>query len=191
MAKVVEQARLVLHVAEHDDRVGMPRLEDGRQRDPLVDATVRVAQDDVVAAGHRLDGERFDDGGEERVAEVADDRPDQHGRRPAQASGVRVRSVAELTRGDHHPFAGVGRDRHAGRGVVEHTRDGALGHACHPGDVAHGGDMRRGPLLRRPLRFARRVDAPRSLRSHPCKRSTRDARIRCQKAAGTDSARAV
>ncbi len=60
-AQVVEQARLVLHVAEHDDGIGVTRLEDGGQGDPLVDAAVRMPEHDVVAARHRLDGERLDD----------------------------------------------------------------------------------------------------------------------------------
>ena len=60
IAEVVEQPWLVLHVAEHDDRVAVAGLEDGRQGERLVDAAVGVAEDDVVAAGHRLDGERLD-----------------------------------------------------------------------------------------------------------------------------------
>ena len=60
IAQVVEQARLVLHVAEHHDGVGVAGLEDGGQGDPLVHPAVRVAEDDVVAARHRLDRERLD-----------------------------------------------------------------------------------------------------------------------------------
>ena len=36
IAEVLEQARLVLHVAEHHDRIGVAGLEDGGQGDPLV-----------------------------------------------------------------------------------------------------------------------------------------------------------
>ena len=93
MTEVVEQARLVLHVPEHDDRIGVAGLEDRSQGDPLVHPAVGVAQHDVVAARHRLDGERLDDGGEEWVAEVPDDCADQHRRRPAQAPGVRIGPV--------------------------------------------------------------------------------------------------
>ena len=66
IAQVVEQARLVLHVAEHHDGIGVARLEDGGEGDPLVHPAMRMAEDDVVAAGHRLDRERLDDAGEER-----------------------------------------------------------------------------------------------------------------------------
>ena len=59
-AQVVEQPRLVLHVAEQDDGVGVARLEDRRQGDALVEAALGVAEDDVVAVAHRLDGERLD-----------------------------------------------------------------------------------------------------------------------------------
>ena len=78
MPEIVEEARLILHVPEHDDRVRVAGLEDRRQRDPLVHPPVRVAEHDVVAAGHRLDGERLDDGGEEWVTEVSNDGADQH-----------------------------------------------------------------------------------------------------------------
>ena len=88
-AQVVEQPRLVLHVAEEDDRVGVAGLEDRRQGDALVEPALGVAEDDVVAVAHRLDRERLDGAGEERVAEVADDRADEHRRRAAQAAGER------------------------------------------------------------------------------------------------------
>ena len=124
--EVGEQPWLVLHVAEHDDRVAVAGLEDGRQRERLVDAAVGVAEDDVVAVGHRLDGERLDRAGEERVAEVADDRADEHRRRAAQAAGKRVRPVAELARRQVHPLARLRGDRDPRWGVVEDARDGAL-----------------------------------------------------------------
>ena len=90
----------------------MARLEDAVRPSALVDATVRVAEDDVVAAGHRLDRERLDGGGEERVAEVAHDRTDEHRRGAAQAARERVRPVAQLPGRQVDPLAGLGRDRH-------------------------------------------------------------------------------
>ena len=83
--QVVEQARLVLHVAEQHDGVGVAGLEDRGQRDALVEPALGVAEDDVVAVAHRLDREGLDGAGEERVAEVAHDRPDEHRRGAAQA----------------------------------------------------------------------------------------------------------
>ena len=173
LAEVLEQTRLVLHVAEHHDGVGVAGLEDRRQRDPLVHPAMGVADDDVVAAGHRLHGQRLDDRREERIAEVAHDRADEHRRRAPQAPGVRVRAVTELPRGDEDAFAGVGRDRDPGRGVVEDARDRALGDTRGARDVAHRRDRPRsrpvGPCDGRRRRIARTVVR---LYSHRCKRIT-------------------
>ena len=136
-AQVVEQARLVLHVAEQDDRVRVARLEDRREGDALVEPALGVAQHDVVAVAHRLDREGLDRAGEERVAEVADDRADEHRRRAAQAARQGIGPVAEVLGGLEHPRPGLGGDRHARRGVVEDPRDRALRDPCHARDVAH------------------------------------------------------
>ena len=50
VAQVLDDARLVAHVAQQDDGVAVARLEDGPQRDRLVGAGVGGAQDHVVAA---------------------------------------------------------------------------------------------------------------------------------------------
>ena len=76
----------------------MARLEDRREGDALVEPALRVAEDDVVAAGHRLDRERLDRAGEERVAEVAHDGADEHRRRAAQAAGERIRAGSRARR---------------------------------------------------------------------------------------------
>ena len=136
-SQVVEQAWLVLHVAEHHDRVAVARLEDGRQGQTLVHATVGMTQDDVVAAGHRLDRERLDRRREERVAEVADDRADEHRRGAAQTASQRVRPIAELLGRPIDAFARLGSDRDAGRRVVEDPRHGALRDLGDGRDVAH------------------------------------------------------
>ena len=119
IAQVLEEAGLVLHVAEHHDGIGVARLEDGGQGDPLVHPAMRVAEHDVVAAGHRLDRKRLDGAGEERIAEVPDDRADEHGRRATQASRVWVRPVPQLSSRDHDPLARLGGDLDLGRRVVQ------------------------------------------------------------------------
>ena len=140
IAQVIEEPRLVLHVAEHHDGVRVTGLEDGREGDPLVDAAVRVADDDVVAARHRLDGQGLDHGREERVAEVADDRADEHGRGAAEASRMRVGTIAQAPRRHEDAFACLGGDRDPRRGIVEDPRHRALRDAGSPRDVAHRRD---------------------------------------------------
>ena len=147
-AQVVQEPRLVLHVAQEDDRVRVPGLQHGRQRDLLVEPTLGVTEDDVVAVRHRLDRQRLDRAGPERVAEVAHDRADEHRRRAAQAAGQGVRPVAEPARGEVHPLARLLGDGDARRGVVEDPRDRALRDLGRDRDVAHGRDRsarRRGP----------------------------------------------
>ena len=175
--QVLEQARLVLHVAEHDDRVAVPGLDDRRQRDGLLEAAVRVAEDDVVAAAHRLHGQGLDGPGEEGVAEVPDDRPEQHRRGASKAARERVRTVAEPACGQDDAFARLGRDRDPRGDVVEDARHGALRDAGRGRDVAHGRDRggsaagRSRPLI--DIRRHARTGVAAVLRSHAPKRSTR------------------
>ena len=153
--QVREEPGLVLHVAEQDDRVAVAGLEHRRERERLVRPAVGVPQHHVVAVAHRLDRERLDRAGEERVGDVADDRAQQHRRGPAQPAGQRVGAVAQLTGGAEDALPGLRGDRDAGRCVVEDARDGALRHAGHRRDVAHPGDsprrrgVRRGPAVAR------------------------------------------
>ena len=135
--QVFEQPRLVLHVAQQDDRVAMAGLEDHGQRDRLVGASMGVTEHDVVAVGHRLDRERLDRTREERVRDVADDGTEQHRGGAAQPAGERVRPISELASGKDHPFPGRLRDRDAGRCVVQDARDRALRDLGHRGDVTH------------------------------------------------------
>ena len=125
-AQVVEQSGLVLHVAEHHDRVAVTRLQDRRQGEAFVHPAVGMPEDHVVAAGHRLDSERLDGRREKRVAEVADHRADEHRRSAAEATCQRVRAVPQLSGCKVDPFSCLGRDRHPGWGVVEDARNGAL-----------------------------------------------------------------
>ena len=138
--QVREESRLVLHVAEQDDRVAVAGLEDGRQRERLVGPALGVAEDHVVAAGHRLDRQGLDGAREERVGDVAHDRAEQHRRGAAQAAGERVGPVAELARRERDALPGLLGDRHPGRGVVQDPRDGALGDPGRGRDVAHRRD---------------------------------------------------
>ena len=138
VAQVGQQLRLDPHVAEQHDGVGVPGLEHRGQRDRLVEAAVHVPEHDVVAVRHRLDHQRLDRPGEERVAEVPDHGADQVGRRAAQPAGQRVGPVAEPARRLHDPLAGLRRDRHPGRHAAEHPRHGALRHLGRGGDVPHG-----------------------------------------------------
>ena len=101
--QVFEQPRLVLHVAQQDDRVAMTGLEDHGQRDRFVGASMGVTEHDVVAVGHRLDRERLDRTREERVRDVADDGTEQHRGGAAQSAGERVRPISELASGKDHP----------------------------------------------------------------------------------------
>ena len=135
--EVVEQPRLVAHVAEQDDGVAMPGLEHGVQLDRLVGEPVGAAEHDVVVAlpgprRHGLDGR-----GEERVGDLPDDDPEQHRLGAAQAAGQRVGPVAEAVGDVEHALAGVGGDRHDRDGVVEDARHGRLRDAGGAGDVLH------------------------------------------------------
>ncbi len=49
--QVFEHPRLVAHVAQHEDGVDMPRLEDRAEQDGLVSAAMRMTEHDVVAVG--------------------------------------------------------------------------------------------------------------------------------------------
>ncbi len=101
--EVVEQAGLVAHVAEQDDRVAVPGLEHGVQLDRLVGRAVGAAEHDVVVAlagtgRHRLDHRR-----EEGVGDLAHDDAEQHRGGPAQARASGLgryprRPAASMTR---------------------------------------------------------------------------------------------
>jgi hypothetical protein len=132
-----EQTRLVLDVAEQDDGVAMPRLEDGRQGERLVRAAVRVAKHHVVATRHRLDRQRLDRASEEGVGDVPHDGAEEHRRRPAQPAGQRVGPVPQAAGSERDALARFGRDRDPRRRVVEHPRHCALRDARLAGDVAH------------------------------------------------------
>ena len=140
VAQVLEQPGLVLHVPEHDDGIAVPDLEDRAQGDLGVEPAMGVPQHDVVALVGGRRRERLEGRREERVAEVADDRADQHRRRSAQGARHRVRPVPELLRGRDHPGAGLLRDRNPGRGVVQDARDRAVRDAGDERDVAHPRD---------------------------------------------------
>ncbi len=137
VAQVVEQARLVAHVTEQQDRVALARLEHGCQGVGLGGLRVGVAQDDVVAEPAGLDRDSLDRPGEERVRDVTDDRAEEHRRRSAQGTGERIGPVAHITCGGQDTLAGLGRDRDGQRGIVEDSRDGAARHAGRDRDVSH------------------------------------------------------
>ena len=143
VAQVGEQLRLALHVAEDHDRVAVPRLEHGGERVRLVGAAVGVAEDHVVAAGHRLDRERLDRARKERVGDVAHDRPDEHRRCAAEPTGQGVGPVAEALRGRQDALPRLGRDGDARRDVVQDPGDRALRDPGGRGDVAHRRHARR------------------------------------------------
>jgi hypothetical protein len=137
VAQVVEQARLVAHVTQQQDRVALARLEHGRQGVGFGGLRVRVAQDDVVAERAGLGRDSLDGPREERVGDVTDDRAEEHRRRPVQGTGERIGPVAHVTCGGQDTLAGPGRDRHGQRGVVEDPRDRAPRHAGRGRDVPH------------------------------------------------------
>ena len=119
--QVLEQPWLILHVAEEEDRIAMPRLEHGRQRDRLIRPAMRVTEHEVVAARPRFLGQRFDRPCEERVGDVADDGPEQHRRGAAKATRERVRPVAELAGSIVYPRSRLVGDGHPRRDIVEHA----------------------------------------------------------------------
>ena len=96
--EVPDQARLVSHVADDDDRVALSRLEHGCECQRFVGALARVAEHDAVPALARLEREGVDRTREERVGDVPDDRAEQHRRRAPQPARVRVRAVARARR---------------------------------------------------------------------------------------------
>ena len=93
--EVVEEARLVAHVAEQHDAVAVAGLEDGAQRDRLVGLAVGAAEHHVVVAFSGRQRHGFDRGGEEQVGDVADDQSEQHRLGAPQTAGQRVRAIAE------------------------------------------------------------------------------------------------
>ena len=140
VAQVVEQARLIGHVAEQHDRIAVARLEHRGQRERLFKPAVGVAEHDVVPAAHRLDGKSLDGVREEGVAEVADDGPQQHRRGAAQSAGEGVRPIPEPSCRQDDALSRLCRDGDARRDVVEHPRDRALRDAGGGRDVAHRRD---------------------------------------------------
>jgi hypothetical protein len=124
--EVGEQLRLVSHVAGDHDRIALPRLQNRRQRQRLVRPLAGVTEDDAVAALACLVRQRLDPRSEERVGHVAHDCAEQHRRRSAQASSVRVGAVRELDRGCQHPLARLLRDRHHEGRPIEDPRHRAL-----------------------------------------------------------------
>ena len=124
--EVLDQARLVAHVADDHDRVALSRLEHGRECESLVGALACVAEHDAVAALARLERERVDRAREERVGDVADDRPEQHRRRAPQAARVRVRPVGELGGGGEHALARLARRSGTSSGVSLRIRETVL-----------------------------------------------------------------
>ena len=137
VAKVGEEARLIPHVAEQDDAVALARLEDGGQLEGLGRPGVREAEHDVVAARPSRARDGLDGSREERVGDVADDRPEEHRRRPAQRPCQRVRPVFEVARGSQDALTGLLCDRHGDRGVVQDPRDGAARDPGRDRDVLH------------------------------------------------------
>ena len=137
VAQVGEEARLVAHVAEQEDPVALARLEDRRQLERLGRPGVGEAEDDVVAAGPGRARDRLDGTREERVGDVADDRPEEHRGRPSEGPRERVRSVLEVASRREDPLPGLLRDRHGQRRVVEDPRHGAPGHPGRDRDVLH------------------------------------------------------
>ena len=174
LAQVGEQLRLHPHVAEQHDGVGVPGLQHRGQRDRLVETPVHVAEHDVVAVRHRLDDQRLDRAGEERVAEVAHHGADQVGRgaraarAPAGWAGSPAARRPAITRSRVSGAIGT-----RGRRAAEHTGHGALRHLGRGGDVAHG---RHGTLDRRwrgpPGCALRRRPGLTSRRRHPGQAST-------------------
>ena len=150
IGEVRDQPRLVLEVAEQDDRVAVARLEDRGQGEGLVGAAAGVAEDEVVAVAHRRDRQRLDRAREERVGDVADDGAEQHRRCAAEAAGEGIRPVAQPAGGGRHALPRLRRDRDARGDVVQDARDRALRHPGRDGDVAHRRD-RPGPLRGRRL----------------------------------------
>ena len=135
--EVVEQTRLVAHVAEQDDRVAVACLQHGVELDRLVGLAVGAAQHDVVAAlaGPHRDG--LHGVGEERIGDLPDDDPEQHRLGPAESAGQRVRPVPQPVGGLEHPLPGVGGDRHRRDGVVQDPRHRRLRDPREAGDVLH------------------------------------------------------
>ena len=76
--QVLDQEWLVAHVTENDDRVAVARLEHAAQGDRLLGPAVCVSENHVIASLARLERDRFDRTGEERVDDLADDHPEKH-----------------------------------------------------------------------------------------------------------------
>src|SRR5450756_34914 len=69
LPQIGQQSGLVLQVAHHDEGVAVTSLEDRRKGESFLPAALST-DNDVVATVGRLDGERLDRVGEERVAEA-------------------------------------------------------------------------------------------------------------------------
>ena len=126
LRRSLDQSLLAAEVADEHDRVALPRLEHGGQRQRLVGLGARVPEHDRVSAFLALDRERLDRLREERIGDVTHDRSEQHRRRAAQRPRERVRTVAELLRDRAHPLARLVRDARCCTGASLRIRETVL-----------------------------------------------------------------
>ena len=151
--ELLDELGAIAQVAEEEDGVAVPGLEDAPQRHGLVSAPMRVSQDHVVAAPIGFQRCGLDGAGEEGVRDVADDDAQQHRGGAAQASREGVRSVTQSIGGLRDAAARRFGDGHRGRRTAEDARDGRLRDPGGLGDVAHrrrDDDATRGDLAARP-----------------------------------------
>ncbi len=121
---------------EHADHAVDPPFEAPLDEALLaIGRAVGVDGDDVVAG---VVGDRLQPAQQRRVERVGDvrhDAGDGHGPVGLQRLGPAVGHIAELAHRLLHPLPGLGRDRRRRR-PAQHHRNGGLGHAGVPGNVA-------------------------------------------------------